>query len=118
MVSPFLFSIEKIIETFPNYTSIIKQPIDLNQIKAKLEEGDYDEVSQTDSDIKLMIKNAMTFNPPGDPVHDAAQQLKQAWEEKLRAMPAKQEVRDLSDSPAADVWEHEESDAEDSELVL
>jgi bromodomain-containing factor 1 len=59
-----------------------------------------------------MIKNALVFNQPGEPVHDAATQFKQLWEEKWRTLPAKQEARDTSEDPLGDEY-FDESDGED-----
>ncbi|WWC57843.1 uncharacterized protein I303_100378 [Kwoniella dejecticola CBS 10117] len=114
-VSPFLYSVAEIIQLIPEYTSVIKKPIDLLQIKEKLEEGVYDDVHQLDSDMKLMVANAQKFNPPGDPVSIAATQLLQIWNEKWQSLPPKQEVRDSSEDPLADNYEddgyHSEEDS-------
>ena len=117
MVGPFLYPVEEIISALPHYPTIVKQPIDLLRIKARFEDGEYDDVAQVDADIKLMIKNALSFNQPGDNVHDAATQLKQVWEEKWRTLPPKQEARDTSEDPLAeDLIEADESDDEDCEF--
>ncbi|WWC67087.1 uncharacterized protein I206_100994 [Kwoniella pini CBS 10737] len=105
--SPFLFPVSEIIKAIPDYTSVIKKPIDLLIIKEKLENGDYDEVNQVDNDIRLMVNNALKFNPPGDPVSIAANQLLQIWIEKWQSLPPKQEVRDSSEDPLADNYEDE-----------
>ena len=96
-VSPFLFPVDRIIAELPDYSRVIKKPIDLNIIKEKLENGDYDEVAEVNVDMKLMVSNAMKFNPPGHDVHTAAQQLQQIWEEKWRTLPPKVEPRDMSE---------------------
>lgn len=114
VIAPFLYPVEDIIASLPHYSQIVKKPIDMLHIKRKLEEGDYDEVAQVDQDVKLMIKNALVFNQPGEPVHDAATQFKQLWEEKWRTLPAKQEARDTSEDPLGDEY-FDESDGEDCE---
>ena len=83
------------------------------QIKERLAEGDYDDVLQVHADIKLMTTNAVKFNPPGHSVHNAAQQLLQAWEEKWKTCPPKQEMRDNSEDPLGDY--DIDSEEEDSE---
>ncbi|ORX33563.1 hypothetical protein BD324DRAFT_639326 [Kockovaella imperatae] len=113
IVSPFLYEVEKIVEAFPQYSQVVKQPIDLNHIKQRLSDGTYDEVHQVDADMRLMFKNALAFNPPGDPVNDAAQGFKQIWDEKWKQLPAKVEMRDESEDPLAGD-EETASDAEDT----
>ncbi|WVR03392.1 hypothetical protein IAU60_000383 [Kwoniella sp. DSM 27419] len=102
-VSPFLYPIEKIVESIPEYTSVVKQPIDLHHIKARLADGVYEDVAQVNDDVKLMVNNALKFNPPADQVHVAAKQLAQIWEEKWKTLPPKQEEsRESSEDPLAD----------------
>ncbi len=74
----------------------------MNQIKERLNEGNYDDVSQVNADLRLMTANAMKFNPPDHAVHQAARQFLQAWDEKWKACPPKQEVRDASEDPLGD----------------
>lgn len=114
-VSPFLYPVEDIIAAIPDYARLIKQPIDLLKIKARLEAGDYEDFQQVDADMRLMIRNAKTFNPPQEPVHQCAVQLASVWDEKLKSMPAKQEARDLSEDPLADDFIDDASDEEDGE---
>lgn len=112
-VSPFLYPVEDIIAAIPDYARLIKQPIDLLKIKARLEAGEYDDFQQVDADMRLMIRNAKTFNPPQEPVHQCAVQLASIWDEKIKSMPAKQEARDLSEDPLADDFIDDASDEED-----
>lgn len=117
-VSPFLYPVEDIIAAIPDYARLIKQPIDLLKIKARLEAGDYEDFQQVDADMRLMIRNAKTFNPPQEPVHQCAVQLASVWDEKLKSMPAKQEARDLSEDPLADDFIDDASDEEDGEWLM
>jgi bromodomain-containing factor 1 len=116
-VSPFLYPVEDIIAAIPDYARLIKQPIDLLKIKARLEAGDYEDFQQVDADMRLMIRNAKTFNPPQEPVHQCAVQLATIWDEKLKSLPAKQEARDLSEDPLADDFIDDASDEEDGEWL-
>ncbi|OCF33062.1 bromodomain-containing factor 1, partial [Kwoniella heveanensis BCC8398] len=101
-VQPFLYPVEQIIEQLPDYGKFIKRPIDLNHITEKLAASVYEEFQQVDDDIRLMISNAMKFNPPGHEVNTAANHFLQIWEEKLKGLPAKQEARDSSEDPLAE----------------
>lgn len=114
LLSPFLYPVEQIIAGVPEYGRIIKKPIDLNIIKAKLDEGEYEGLAQLDADMQLMLKNALTFNHPTEPVYLTATQLQQLWAEKMSQAPAKQEPREESEDPLAvgsvdgDVYSEEE----------
>ena len=113
--SHFLYPVSQIIQELPDYSSIIKKPMDLNIIKEKLNDGDYDDVAHLNADFKVMTANAMKYNPPGHPVHDAAKQFQQLWEEKMLSLPPKVEARDTSEDPLAEEFE-EASDDEEGEI--
>ncbi|WVF66399.1 hypothetical protein IAT40_001139 [Kwoniella sp. CBS 6097] len=101
-VQPFLYPVEQIIEQLPDYKKFIKRPIDLNHITEKFAANAYEEFQQVDDDIRLMLSNAMKFNPPGHEVNTAANHFLQIWEEKLVGLPAKQEAREESEDPLAE----------------
>ncbi len=113
-VSPFLYPVSQIISELPDYANLIKRPIDLNQIKDRMNDGDYEDVSQVNADLRLMTSNAMKFNPPGHAVHQAAQQFLQSWDEKWKTCPPKQEMRDGSEDPGAEDYDMD-SEEEESE---
>lgn len=116
IVSPFLYPIDDVIAAIPEYRTIIKQPIDLLMVKARLEDGTYEEVGQVDRDIRLLVNNATTFNPPGDAVFIAANALLQLWEEKARTMPPKPQPEAIR-APSEDAVgeDMDESDDEDKD---
>lgn len=101
IVSPFLFPVEELIAGLVDYAKIIKKPIDLLKVKEKLVDGGYDEISQVDEDVKLIVSNALRYNAPTDAVAIAAQQFGQLWAEKLKSVPPKVELRDSSEDPLA-----------------
>jgi bromodomain-containing factor 1 len=115
-VSPFLYPVEEIVKNLPDYAAIIKKPIDLNIIKGKLTEGEYEDVAQVDADVKLMIANALKYNPAQDPVHIAGNQLSQLWAEKLKSLPAKQASRESSEDPLGGSIYGADSDDENGKL--
>jgi hypothetical protein len=64
---------------FPDYSDVVKNPIDLTAIKGKLEaqgEGAYPTWEAFWDDMDLMFTNALTYNPPGDRVHTYAAGLR------------------------------------------
>jgi len=114
LVSPFIYPVEEIIKAIPDYAVLIKQPIDLLHIKRKLEDGEYDDATQVDADIRLMLNNAKTFNPPHEPVYISAVGLGNLWAEKWKTLPSK-DTRSASEDPLADDYIDEASDEEDGE---
>jgi hypothetical protein len=84
--------------------------MDLLIIKQRLTDGEYDDISQVDSDMKLMFANALTFNPAQDPVAIAATQFQQLWAEKLRSVPPKYVSRDSSEDPIGGTPDYDSED--------
>ena len=80
----------------PEYPKIIKKPMDLSTIKKKLDAGEYHSPDRFRDDFKLMIKNCMTFNPPGNPVHEAGKSLQSLFDEKWKNLPVPRS-HDMSD---------------------
>lgn len=114
IVAPFLFPVEEIMRAIPAYGDLIKKPIDWNIIKKRLDDGEYDDFTQVDGDIRLMVRNAQTFNPPTDPVYQYATTVLELWNDKIQNLPPKQEIRDVSEDPLADDFIEEGSDEEDA----
>mmetsp|Transcript_13338 Transcript_13338/g.17585 ORF Transcript_13338/g.17585 Transcript_13338/m.17585 type:complete len:1529 (-) Transcript_13338:289-4875(-) len=66
----------------PNYFAFIKdEPMNLVWIKEKLERNQYTHINEFIGDVKLMLKNALRFNPrEGEAVHDTAETFIQELE--------------------------------------
>ncbi|GMT28688.1 hypothetical protein PFISCL1PPCAC_19985 [Pristionchus fissidentatus] len=62
----------------PDYNNIIKNPMDLQTMREKIERNEYSTVPQLRDDGKLIAKNAMIYNAPHTVYHIAAQRLAQA----------------------------------------
>lgn len=68
-------------EIAPDYRDIIKDPIDLGTMKAKVLDGDYNQMETFIADLALMFQNCKTYNQPGTFVALAGVELeKYAWE--------------------------------------
>lgn len=80
----------------PQYPKVIKKPMDLSTIKRKLVDAEYTTPDKFRDDFKLMIKNAQTFNPPKNPVHEAARELDRIFDAKWAELPPIRS-HDLSD---------------------
>jgi bromodomain-containing factor 1 len=86
----------------PAYFDVIKRPMDLSTIANKIAAEQYAEAAGVDKDVKLMIKNCFTFNPPGTPVHTCGEQLQKFWNEKWREVLAVPEQEATEEDPALD----------------
>ncbi|XP_076942610.1 transcription factor GTE9-like [Bidens hawaiensis] len=64
----------------PDYFNVIKKPMDLGTVKAKLGSGSYSSPFRFLADVRLTFSNAMTYNPPGNDVHIMADVLSKFFE--------------------------------------
>ncbi|KAI9057179.1 Bromodomain-containing protein [Trametes sanguinea] len=94
----------------PEYPKIIKKPMDLSTMKKKLDAGEYPTAEKFREDFRLMIKNCMTFNPPGNPVHEAGKALQLLFEEKWKNLPSPRPYE-----PSDDEEDEEEEDDSEAE---
>jgi len=60
--SLFLQPIDEVISSFPHYTNVVKQPIDLIQIITRFENRNYRKFEELKKDFDMMIENCKTFN--------------------------------------------------------
>uniref|UniRef100_A0A914W8I2 Bromo domain-containing protein n=1 Tax=Plectus sambesii TaxID=2011161 RepID=A0A914W8I2_9BILA len=60
----------------PDYSSVIKQPMDLFTMRQKLDRNEYSTVEAIKKDVELIISNALVYNEAGTIYHCAAQKLK------------------------------------------
>lgn len=78
----------------PEYPTIVKRPMDLSTVRSNLLEGAYDEPSEVNSDVKLMLRNCFAFNPPGTAVYDAGKMVESYWQGRWRMLPPLQAESD------------------------
>jgi hypothetical protein len=62
-----------------DYLEIIQEPVDLGTIKDYLEGGAFETVADFAEHVRLMFKNALTYNPDGSTVHRIASESSQVW---------------------------------------
>ena len=71
----------------PDYPSIVKEPMDFGTISANLEKNYYKSHEMFAEHMRLVFRNAIKYNVRRDnPVHIAARELSDMFEEKYRAM--------------------------------
>jgi transcription initiation factor TFIID subunit 2 len=58
---------------------MIQRPMDLGTISAKLENGMYASRQGFVADVKLVIKNALSFNRPGEGMYNIAKAFERYW---------------------------------------
>ncbi|KAK1268742.1 hypothetical protein QJS04_geneDACA006463 [Acorus gramineus] len=88
-----------------DYRDIVKQPMDLGTVRARLYSGQYSGPLDFASDVRLTFDNALTYNPSGHVVHEAARRMLKQFETafsrahkayvraRARAVPARRVVR-------------------------
>lgn len=67
----------------PGYYSLIKEPIDLRQIKQRIKEGVITSSLELRHALTLMFANALMYNRPGTTVHHMAAEMRESTEELL-----------------------------------
>ncbi|KAG6911349.1 hypothetical protein DXG01_001020 [Tephrocybe rancida] len=82
--SAFVFNqpVDPIRDHAPNYFDVIKDPMDLSTMGAKLEEGMYKDRAEFALDFRLMISNAKLYNVAGSYVHNEAINLEVFFEKQ------------------------------------
>ncbi|XP_041975658.1 bromodomain-containing protein 7-like isoform X2 [Aricia agestis] len=75
----------------PNYSNVIKRPMDFSTMKQKIDDNEYRSLNCFINDFKLMCNNAMKYNKAGTVYHKAARRLlhaglKQLTPHKLRPL--------------------------------
>lgn len=84
-----------------DYHYFIKKPMDLGTIKNKLDKRGYNSLEQFASDVRLTFDNAMTYNPPGNDVHQMAKGLLNLFEKSWNVISSKMEKQDKGRQPNA-----------------
>ncbi len=81
--SPFHQPVNAVALKLRDYHDIIKKPMDLGTILTQCLLGDYDDFQEVCSDLNLVFKNAMRYNPKKHIIHNMADELWKFVEEKL-----------------------------------
>lgn len=80
---PFLQPVDPVKLNIPDYFDIIKNPMDLGTIKTQLASGNYETIDDFALDMRLVFKNAKTYNPAGSDVVVMAQTLEDLFERRF-----------------------------------
>ncbi|XP_054639647.1 polybromo 1, like [Dunckerocampus dactyliophorus] len=71
---------------YPDYYQQIKQAISLQQIRAKMKNGEYENMEQMDADLTLMFENAKRYNMPNSSIYKRALRLQQILQARKREL--------------------------------
>ncbi|PVU98872.1 hypothetical protein BB559_001219 [Furculomyces boomerangus] len=80
---PFLRPVDPISDGCPDYFDVIKSPIDLSTIQARIEEGKYAQLSDFSADVELMFSNCFKFNPENTIVYKIGRELEAFFKHHL-----------------------------------
>ncbi|XP_012516497.1 PREDICTED: bromodomain testis-specific protein [Propithecus coquereli] len=89
---PFQHPVDAVKLKLPDYYTIIKNPMDLNTIKKRLENKYYVKASECIEDFNTMFSNCYLYNQPGDDIVLMAQALEKLFMQKLSQMPQEEQV--------------------------
>lgn len=84
-IDPFLYPVDPVLLNIPDYSLVIKHPMDLSTIETKARNGEYESFEQFEADVRLIVFNATLYNPPGNPVHTMAQELGAYFDQVLKS---------------------------------
>lgn len=87
---PFHEPVDAVKLNLPDYYTIIKQPMDMGQIKRKLENHEYSCSQDCIDDFRLMFNNCITYNKPGEDVVLMCQTMEKVFNQKVATMPAEE----------------------------
>ncbi|KAJ3121146.1 Bromodomain-containing protein 8 [Nowakowskiella sp. JEL0407] len=68
----------------PGYNSIIKQPMSLNIIKKRINDGEIQTTQELHRDLMLMFSNCLMFNPENSDICDMAHSIRQFADQEMR----------------------------------
>lgn len=83
----FMEPVDPIKLNIPDYPLIVKEPMDFGTIRANLERNFYSGPEAFAEHVRLVFKNALTYNQLRDhPVHIAAREMSSKFEERYRLL--------------------------------
>ncbi|ORY75954.1 hypothetical protein BCR35DRAFT_343168 [Leucosporidium creatinivorum] len=106
---PFYEPVNYIALNIPQYPQIIKKPMDLGTIRAKLDNGLYPlpPYPAFEADMRLIFKNCYAFNPPGTPVNDWGRRLEMVFDQKWNERPIGGDDDEFSDDDGISAMEQQ-----------
>jgi len=81
--TPFLRPVNAVALKLKDYHVIVKKPMDLGTILTQILLGEYADFHEVVSDLELVFRNAMSYNPKGHPIHALATDLLEYVQKQL-----------------------------------
>ncbi|TFY68605.1 hypothetical protein EVJ58_g911 [Rhodofomes roseus] len=97
----FLQPVDPVRDHAPSYFEVIKNPMDLSTMNAKLESGKYKDRFAFEDDFRLVISNAKFYNPPGTYVYNEALALETFFDKQWVRINKTLEAADRAAQPRA-----------------
>ncbi|KAJ3128207.1 hypothetical protein HK098_004953 [Nowakowskiella sp. JEL0407] len=88
---------------YPQYYTMIQNPISLMEIEKRFNSAEYDHISHFKDDFKLMFANARIFNLEGSPVFNDANEMERVFDLEWARLCPNDELRpeDIGDEEAS-----------------
>lgn len=128
VTGPFQTPVDPIALNIPDYLKIIKKPMDLSTVRAKLENGQYENAHEFDKDMRLIFANCIKYNKDKHPVSILAGQLegyyveemghKRSWIDANSPVPGPHSTASSDDEDDEDDEEDDEAEEEVDEDQL
>lgn len=106
---PFMQPVDPVALGIPDYFSVIKNPMDLGTIRRKLDNREYLNADQFESDVRLVFTNCFSYNAPDTDIVQMAKALESIFETKWAQRP----IRTPNGSAAVEM-----DDLDDEERIL
>ncbi|RKP38764.1 Bromodomain-containing protein, partial [Dimargaris cristalligena] len=84
---PFLEPVDPVKLNIPDYTSIVKNPMDISTVEKKLTSGQYADVSRFISDVELIFANCVLYNGSESVIAKMAQSLERLFNNQVKKIP-------------------------------
>lgn len=75
-----------IIQDYPDYYDIIKNPVDMEKVAIKIRQQSYESLDELATDFMLMFENACKYNEPDSQIYKDALLLQQVVIQKKQAL--------------------------------
>ena len=82
LVGPFTNPVDPQIDNIPNYFDVVKRPMCLRVVKAKLDNGEYASGSEFEADIRLIFQNCYEYWTQDDPIFKKCEEFENYFSEQ------------------------------------
>ncbi|KAG9248985.1 hypothetical protein BJ878DRAFT_197447 [Calycina marina] len=122
-MNPFMLPVDPVALNIPTYNQIVKSPMDISTVEARMARRQYANASAFKKDMELIWKNCKAFNPQGNPVHACAvsfeKYFNEQWAKKNQWVSEHRQPTAQSPSPEEDSEvESSEDDAAEPAAVV